>query len=116
MPNPIVAIYLTIQRGALDINPLILGIKVDITDRTCLVGERAGDGDGGKEGRGDEVYVLPGIRKQAHHAEKREGGHGARVIVAGKPGVRGVEARWDICSQDQRVHLCAIAGIGKQGI
>ena len=83
MPNPIPRVLLPIQPRTLDIYLLEIFIEVDIANRGRCIGELIHDTDCFEEGRGDEVDVLPWIGKQAEHGEESEGGHCARVVVAG---------------------------------
>ena len=69
MPDPILRVFLTIQPSALNIDILILCIKIDITNRSRSVCELIGDANGFEERRTDKVHVLSWVGEEAYHAE-----------------------------------------------
>lgn len=96
MLEPVPRIRLPIQRRGLDVNVLELRVVVDVSDGRRVARLAVLDGHGLEEGRRDEVHVLAGIGENTHHGERREGAHGAAVVVARDPADRVVELRWDV--------------------
>jgi hypothetical protein len=96
MSDPVLRVRLPVQRGALYVYILMLLVKIDSANRRSFSRERIRHAERLEERGGDEIHVLAWVGEQAHHAQQHKGRHGARVVVAWEPGVRGVEARWDV--------------------
>lgn len=94
MPNPIFRILRSIQLHTLNIYVFVQLVKIDVTNRGGIIRKLVGDADGFEEGRCDEVDVLARVGEEAHLTEDGEARHCARIVVARKTAVAGVEARW----------------------
>jgi hypothetical protein len=97
MSYPILRIILAIKLRTLNIDALVILVKVDITNRGSLVRNLIRNIYALKKGWRDEIHVLSWIGKQAKHAEEREGCHGARVVIARQASLCVIEAGWDVC-------------------
>lgn len=75
MPNPVARVVFAVERGALNVDALVLGIEIDVADRGRLVRDGVCDAEGCEEGRVDEVEVLSWVGEETHHAEDGEAGH-----------------------------------------
>lgn len=115
MSDPIPRITLPIQCRALHVYVLLrlIRIEVDVSDSSSLISKRARYTDRWEERGRDEIHILPWVREEAEHAEDGEGCHGARVVVARKTGVGGVEARRNVCSKVALgiMHVDCIIGV-----
>ena len=94
--DPVLGVGLTVKRGALDVDGLVGGVEVDVTDRGCLAGKRALDADGFEVRRRDKVDALPSHREEPHHVPDNEAAKGAAVVVRQQPFGRAIKIAWDV--------------------
>jgi hypothetical protein len=96
MVDPILGVRLTIECRLLDVDILVIGIKIDVADRCGLASLRIGQGDRGKEGRRNEVHILTRVREDAHHYQGTERSHGAAIVISWNAGDGVVELAWNV--------------------
>lgn len=96
MANPILAIRLPIKRRTLNINCLILGVKIYVANDSCLARDWRFDGDALEEGGRDQVDVLPWIGEETHHGHGDERAHCPTVVVAWEAGMGWGEVAGDV--------------------
>lgn len=106
MGEPVLGVGYAVEGRTLDVNVLVFGIEVDVSNCCGFSREFVGDAHFLEKGRRDEVDVLARVGKYAHHGQCGETAHGSAIVVAGNSAIRVVELRWDVgvCS------LCALTG------
>lgn len=106
MGKPVLGVRDAVEGRTLDVNVLVFGIEVDVSNCGGFSREFVGDAHFLEKGRRDEVDVLARVGKYAHHGQCGETAHGSAIVVAGNSAIRVVELRWDVgvCS------LCALTG------
>lgn len=105
MRDPILRVRHPIQRRTLDINTLVLRVKIDIPNRRHIPRLSVPDTHLLKKRWRDEIHILPRIRIQPHHNQGLKAAHRARVVVARDPGHRIVEQAGDVL-------VCALCALG----
>ena len=100
MPDPALAVRLTVQGSALD--EYVARIKIDVADSSGLMRLRMRDADRSKKWGRDQVHVLARVGEEAHHGEGDEGAHGAAVVVAREAAVCGIEGAGDVAVDAMR--------------
>ena len=96
MLEPILRVRLTVVRRVLDVDILVLGVKVDCCDYRCLTRLRACDVHRGEEWHADQIHVLPGDGEDAHHGPDSEGAHSTGVVIAGDTDQGCIELAGDV--------------------
>lgn len=96
MRQPRLRIRLTIQFRTLDVNVLVACVEADVANRGGVAIQRIRDAHFWEEGRNDEIHVLAAHGEEAHHRQRGEAAHCARVVVAGDAADGVVEAAGDV--------------------
>lgn len=74
--DPVLGVLLSVERGTLDVNILVVCVEVDVPDRGCLAGDGMRKVDLREEGRHDKIDILSAHRPHSHHGQRAERGHG----------------------------------------
>lgn len=96
MRQPIFRPRFAIQRSALNINCLIIRIKIDIPDRGRLAALLVRHIHLPEITWRDQIDILTRNRPETHHRQGGERAHGARVVVPRETGHGVVELRGDV--------------------
>lgn len=103
MINPILRIRFAVQCCALNVNRVVFGVKVDVTNSSCLPSKRRRNVNSFEERRYNEIDVLAWVWEKPNHAESYKRAHRSRIVVA-----RQAVASWS--KEPWNVEVCAFGG------
>lgn len=96
MREVVLGIRLPIQCSALDVDVLILRVKVNIANRRLVPRQFVRDADFLKERWRNEVDILTGIRERSHHRQRNERSHRSTIVISWNARDGVIELGWNI--------------------